>query len=204
MKDYNTSSGFSWRHRCVAITSSLVQVASAVSGSGLLKTCRQPVAIMCCFFLSLVTSCSPGKKTEENAEKHMASITTPQGVTIYADKADNRAVMATTDSASNNGISFFTYKIGIIDSVLILQDKKKQQEWGKYFDFDMQKDWVALYGADSIPAVFFQRLPQKYTHKYEAFVVFEALADKAPDTLIYKNSYQSDNTVSQLVLSSKK
>jgi len=162
---------------------------------------RKPVLAMLFIVLIQGTSCrQPNKPVASLPEKHMAQVKKQNGVMLYADRISNKAILR-TDSVNTSTV-FCSYKIGVLDSSLATLDKKQQLLWGKYFDFEMQKNWTALVNNDSIPAVFFQGLPQKSSYMREAVVVFEVPKGSNPDTLIYNNTYQTNNT-DLLVLSNK-
>ena len=104
---------------------------------------------------------------------------------ITLDKVPNKMVMQ--DNGDNNG-SFFSYKVGFLDSTLIT-DKKKLMDIGKYFQYDMYKDWVVLVNGDSIRPVFFQPEIKKIAQLNEGVIVFEIPSRIEPDTLLYMDSY---------------
>jgi hypothetical protein len=135
--------------------------------------------------LLLLACHSPAANRAGKAE-HMAELKHTTGSLLYVDRVDNRAVIA-TDAGDSSGREFRSYRVGIKDS--LTYDAKETEAWGKYFNYSMQYDWVAMANGDSVHAAFFQPLP--VTGKAnEGILVFEVPAGSNPDTLVYTPSYR--------------
>ncbi|HET6995789.1 MAG TPA: hypothetical protein VFI06_12445 [Chitinophagaceae bacterium] len=104
---------------------------------------------------------------------------------ITLDKVPNKMVM---QQGTNNNGPFFSYKVAFLDSSL-QTDRKKQIDIGKYFQYDMYKDWVMLVKGDSVRPVFFQPEIKRITQLDEGVIVFEVPSGIEPDTLLYLDSY---------------
>jgi hypothetical protein len=122
------------------------------------------------------------------AERHLAMVSWA-GSSISIDKADNRSVMR-TEPAPGAATVFSSFLVRWEDS-LAGTDRKRDLEREKYFQYHMQKDWVALINGDSLYPVFFQGKPELNRQRKEGVMVFEIPSDRQPDTLVYKDSFTS-------------
>ena len=105
---------------------------------------------------------------------------------ISLDKVPNEMVLQ--KSAGSDYNKFFSYAVSFRDSSLIT-DQKKQLEMGKYYQYDMHKDWIALVNGDSVRPVFFQPGVKKTVQVNEGIIVFEIPSGIEPDTLFFSDSY---------------
>jgi hypothetical protein len=157
------------------------------------KTINMKMNIVSLTFLlaasGLFYSCKEVKQTHAT-RKHLASVNNRGIGMIYVDKISSGAVIKTSDSTGDT--EFYCYLVGFVDSIITMKPKdNKDLATGKYYQYDMQHDWMALANGDSIKPVFFQ-LKQKFEqNKYEGILVFEAMKGKEPDTLVYTDSYGS-------------
>ncbi len=138
-----------------------------------------------------VLSCSPTTTRhaqQDNPSHHLIEIRQPGIGMIGIDKVPNNAVIQTTSTDSDSGTSFFSYAVSFQDSVLIL-DKDKQLDLGKYYQYEMHKDWIALVNGDSIRPVFYQPGVKRSLQTNEAIIVFEVAPGCEPDTLLFMDSY---------------
>jgi hypothetical protein len=143
------------------------------------------------------------KKQGKPVERHAAEINNKGIGMIYADKIPCNAVMQETRDTGSHTV-FHCYRIGFIDSLFVAKATgKKDLDAGKYYQYGMEKDWVALVNGDSLTPVFFQPKERFEEQRHEAVIVFETPGDKEPDTLIYKDSYGAWST-QQLILNSNK
>jgi len=92
----------------------------------------------------------------------------------------------------NTKIRFSCFKIGFIDSSGSIFQNQKEIEINKYFDYDIQNFWSAIDGLDTIkPCFSYPGFKKKY--KKEVILVFEHASDSKIDTLMYDNSFFSNN-----------
>ena len=119
-------------------------------------------------------------------KEHLASATLA-GETLYIDPLDNKAIMK-ADATPDAKTTFCSFLVGWQDSILTV-DKKKIQAREKYFQYDMQQNWIALVKGDSLHPVFFQEKPGLNSQLKEGALVFEIPAGTRPDTLVYKDSF---------------
>jgi hypothetical protein len=117
-------------------------------------------------------------------EKHQAMLIRP-GAALYVDRVDNR-VMLQQDKASQD--RFCCFRIGWADST-VSADRTKDVDKGRYFQYNVQKDWKALAGGDTLLPVFFQERPGLSDRLKEGVLVFETPTGRQPDTLIYRDSF---------------
>jgi hypothetical protein len=137
-------------------------------------------------------------------EMHQAQIQKEGAGMIYVDKISCSSVMRNEDSVGSN-TSFRCFRVGFIDSLTIAKaTDKKSLDAGKYYQYDMQKDWVALVNGDSLRPVFYQPRQRMENHRYEGILVFEVPRDKEPDTLVYADSYSSWGTQVIIINGNKK
>lgn len=158
---------------------------------------RMIVTMLCLLVLYACNNASGTKKTVT----HWAAINYKKGKLIYADAVQSGSVMQRTKSDEINNDSFFCYKISLIDSTL--HEQKEDLERNKYFDYEMQKNWVVLLNGDSVHAVFFQLMIKKNKMLQEGVLVFELPSTAKPDSLIYRNTIDPNNPET-IVLNHKK
>lgn len=139
----------------------------------------------------LQVGCHTPSLPEEKPEHHLAMVV-QRGEVLYVDRVDSRMVM-TVHPGSGDPKDFHSFLIGWRDS-LPGTDKKKIGQMTKYFQYDMQRDWVALVKGDSVYPVFFQEKPELDGRVKEGILVFELPAGLQPDTLVYKDSFGSWGT----------
>ena len=132
-------------------------------------------------------------KNSAPEQQHDARLQKPDGTAIYIDAVPNSTVMK--DSGNDTASSrFYSFRIGFADSMII--DKKQEMEKQRYYDFEMQKDWMVLINGDSIRPVFFHPQVQKTTVLKEFIMVFEVPSAWKPDTFIYKDRNRREiNTI---------
>jgi hypothetical protein len=145
--------------------------------------------------LAICLSCKDKAGTLANIplEHHDAQMSKPDGSLISIDAVPNSSVMrnADTDTGSTR---FYTFRVGIADS--LIADKKQEMVKQRYYDFEMEQDWIAVVNGDSMHPVFFHPQPQKTQVLKEFIMVFELPAGWKPDTLIYKDRARREiNTV---------
>jgi len=157
--------------------------------------------------LNTLDGCSnPADKKDKAgpAETHQAQVQNPEAGMIYADKIACSKVMQGADSSRGNAV-FHCYLVGFIDSLTIAKaGDKKDIEAGKYYQYDVQRDWIALVQGDSVIPVFYEPRQRIEHHRHEGVLVFETKNGKEPDTLIYKDSYSSWGTQQLIINSNKK
>jgi len=140
------------------------------------------------FLVIVLFSCQSAEKksTVQPESKHYVEIRQRGLGMISLDKVPNEMVIQkSTDSSNNN---FFSYAVSFQDSSLIT-DPKRQLEMGKYYQYDMHKDWVALVNGDSVRPVFYQPKVKKTIQVNEGIIVFEIPSGIEPDTLFFSDSY---------------
>jgi hypothetical protein len=137
----------------------------------------------------MITGCKQKTKTgSRNAGEHWAEVKM-QGVgMIYIDEVPCSSVLSEVDSGKGE-TEFHCYRVGFVDSLPAKAKDKKELDKGKYYQYDMHKDWVALIDGDSIRPVFYQPMIKKEMNKEESILVFEITKDKQADTLVYNDSY---------------
>ena len=116
---------------------------------------------------------------------HLISVKKPKEV-LYLDRLDNRVVLAVADTAGPT--TFRSFLVGLRDS-LGMTDGKRLQEREKYLQYDMQRDWTAIVGGDSLKPVFFQERPHLDGLSREGALVFEVPRGQRTDTLVYRDTY---------------
>jgi len=142
-------------------------------------------------------------KSNMVTEIHQAQIQKEGIGMIYVDEVPCRTVIQNEDSAGSF-TAFHCFRVGFIDSLTVAKaPDKKSLETGKYYEYDMQKDWTMLVNKDSLKAVFYQTRQKMESHRYEGILVFEIPKDKVPDKLIYVDSYSTWG-VQQLIINSNK
>ena len=143
------------------------------------------------------------KGQNEPQEMHQAQIQKEGAGMIYVDKISCSSVLRSEDSAGNT--SFRCFRVGFIDSLVVAKaTDKKNLDAGKYYQYDMQTDWVALINGDSSRPVFYHPRHRMENHRNEGILVFEVPRDKEPDTLVYADSYSSWGTHVIIINSNKK
>jgi hypothetical protein len=156
-----------------------------------------PVAVL---LLAIAMGCnsSAGKMP---TEQHAASIHSAGSGMIYVDKIDCQRVMQAGDGSA---AAFHCYQVGFIDSLVMAKARdKKDEEAGKYFQYDMQNDWSAVVDGDTLLPVHFETKLRRQNHRNECIVVFEH-EGKTPDTLLYNDSFGSWGTQLFIINRSKK
>lgn len=144
------------------------------------------------YLLLLFYGCGSGDRTTSiMITKHEVEIRKQGLGMIYLDNVSCDFVLQTMDST--NGNNFMCIKVGFVDSS-ITSNEKEHREKGKYFQYDMYKDWRVIQNGDSIAPVFFQPLFKKNQQIDEGVIVFEMAKDLVPDTLVYNDSFGSWNT----------
>jgi hypothetical protein len=139
-------------------------------------------------FMLLVSACHSVTAMPEAPVHHQAMISRG-GESIYLDRVSNASVMKEIVD-SNAKTIFCSFLVGWQDST-VNTDKDQQRNREKYFQYDMQKDWVALVKGDSLYPVFFQERPGLNQQFKEGIMVFELPRDATPDSLVYKDSFGS-------------
>ncbi|HET9056044.1 MAG TPA: hypothetical protein VFN30_04265 [Chitinophagaceae bacterium] len=139
--------------------------------------------------LFMTTNACKHTKQKVLTQQHQVEIHNPGLGMIYIDKVPAQMVMSEADTSE--GITkFCCYQVGIIDSGFVAKaTDKKTLELGKYYQYDMQKDWFAMINGDSLLPVFFQPKTRKNANCFEGILVFETPKEKDPDTLVYKDSF---------------
>jgi hypothetical protein len=135
-------------------------------------------------FYLLLIACHNKKEQSPPSERHQALLTRP-GAALYADRVDNRVVLQ-QDKASQG--RFCCFRIGWADST-VSADRTKDVDKERYFQYNVQKDWRALAGGDTLLPVFFQERPGLSDRLKEGVMVFETPTGRQPDTLIYRDSF---------------
>lgn len=136
----------------------------------------------------VMTGCKQKKSGNGMTEQHWAEVKMPGVGMIYVDEVSCSSVLSEVDS-SKGETRFHCYRVGLIDSLPAKANDKKDLEKGKYYQYDMYKDWAALINGDSIRPVFYQPMIKKEINKEESILVFEIIKSKHADTLVYNDSY---------------
>ena len=138
--------------------------------------------------LVLFCSCTQNHKKTAGiiAQKHAVEIQKKGIGWIYLDRVSNEVVMLKNGGDSNSN-HFVSIKVGFKDDNLIA-DRSVAKERGLYYQYGMEKDWVALVQSDSITPVFYQPLEQRMQQLHEGILVFEISQGRFPDTLCYKDA----------------
>jgi len=118
-------------------------------------------------------------------EKHLISVKKSREA-LYLDRLDNRVVLQRVDTMGST--RFCSFLVGIRDS-LVVTDAEKKREREKYLQYDMQQDWTALVGGDSLKPVFMQEKPNLGGELREDALVFEIPKGVEADTLVYRDSF---------------
>lgn len=136
---------------------------------------------------ALLAACvQPGKPLAKGPDHYLQIQERGVGC-IYVDKTEPGSVLADVKQL-NGQTRFCAFKVGFEDSVL-LADRQKQLNQGKYYQYDMEKDWVLLAQGDSIRPVFYQPAVQRTPQLNEGVLVFEVPAGSNADTLYYNDSW---------------
>lgn len=117
--------------------------------------------------------------------KHLISISKSREV-LYLDRLDNRVVLHAEDSSGST--TFSSFLVGLLDS-LAPKDGDKKREREKYIQYEMQRDWTAIVGGDSLKPVFMQEKPYLDGQLRENALVFEIPRGSRADTLVYRDTY---------------
>jgi len=156
--------------------------------------------VSCVIWLSACNSAKSNIVTEQ----HQVQIQKEGTGVIYIDKISCSSVIRSEDTAGSK-TSFRCFRVGFIDSLAIAKaTDKKSLDAGKYYQYDMQNDWVALVNGDSTRPVFYHPRQRMENHRNEGILVFEVPRDKEPDTLVYADSYSSWGTQIIIINSNKK
>jgi hypothetical protein len=126
------------------------------------------------------------KKVEQ--EQHWAAVSSTGIGSMYLDKVPAKAVMQDMGSGDANTV-FLSYKVGFLDSSHNGIHGKADLEKGKYYQYNMYRDWVALVDGDSVQPVFYQPMVKRQQLREEGILVFEIPKDKQIDTLVYTDSF---------------
>lgn len=141
--------------------------------------------LIACCCLGMLYGCGRVVKAEPAQPKHWAEVTQKGTGRFYMDQVPVEKVMKVTGTGSTR---FICYQVGFEDEIMIT-DKAKLQERGKYFQYDMQKDWLLKLKEDSLKPVFFQPSVKMDRNINEGVLVFEVPAGQVPDTLIYRDAF---------------
>jgi hypothetical protein len=147
-----------------------------------------------------MSACHPSTAGTRKENRHMAEVKYGDGSRLYVDKASNQALIKTV--GNDTAYTFCCYRVGMADSTRY--DKKQEEAWNKYFDYDMQYEWIALHQGDSLAAVFFQPALSRDKNAREGILVFEVPKGVSPDSLVYKKSYGNHKANQLIVLNSPK
>jgi len=139
------------------------------------------------------------KETNVPVKKHLFEASTKKKGRISVDSVSNHTMLENETTDGEDSTDFYSFRISIEDSTV---NGHSDVELNKYFQYQMQKDWVLLLKGDTIPAVFFHPVQNLNSFIREAVVVFELPHNEAADTLIYNDSYGTWG--SQLILLNKK
>lgn len=137
----------------------------------------------------LISACGNRKETiVKNEEHHWAAISAAGVGSMYLDKIPANAVVHDTDPGKANTV-FVSYRVGFIDSLHPGIPGKSDLEKGKYYQYSMYRDWVALIDGDSLQPVFYQPMVKRQKQQEEGILVFEIPKNKQIDTLVYNDSF---------------
>jgi hypothetical protein len=138
--------------------------------------------------LVLFCACTQNHKASAGVipQKHTAEIQKKGIGCIFLDRVSNAMILKENLGDSNSN-RFVSIKVGFKDDNLIA-DRSVAKERGLYYQFGMEKDWVALVQNDSITPVFYQPLEQRMQQLHEGILVFEISQGRFPDTLCYKDA----------------
>jgi len=136
--------------------------------------------------LTTFSSCRDREKPAP-AVKHLAEAGWRGSAGIYADRVPNKAILKEEGSDTGKTI-FYCLRIGLYDSTNTT-DARQTAAKEKYFQLEMDKDWVLLCGSDSIAPVFYQPVPRKENQLTEQVLVYEIPKGASPVSLVYKDPY---------------
>ncbi len=134
--------------------------------------------------MAIAAACNGRHKDAAVKVKHLATVPYSAGGELYVDGVANKKVLKERDSGN---YTFSSFRIGFTDS--LPHDKKEEIALNKYFDYEMQRDWVALVNGDTLRPVFVQPMVRKNVQSREALLVFEIMKGQQPDTLVYKSPF---------------
>jgi hypothetical protein len=149
-------------------------------------------------FFSVITfiACDHKKSGINKNVKHLILLPYSSSGNLYVDSVPNKSVLK--EQVNDNGIyKFCSFKVGFTDSTIY--EKKEQLLLNKYFDYEMQKDWVAVVNGDSITPVLLQPMVKKNSFTREFLLVFEINKHNKIDSLAYKNNFKQ-GTILQIAL----
>lgn len=147
--------------------------------------------ILICIVLFCL-SCQTGNSTKAASKQtHWIEINRPSVGFMYLDSIPLHSVMKITDTLEmyNN---FRAYLVGFKDSVPAI-DKNKNIDNNKYYQYDMQHDWEAIDGGNTMKPVFYHSRATVHQSVTEGILVFETNGSH-PDTLVYTDSHGSWGT----------
>lgn len=149
-------------------------------------------------FFSVITfiGCDHKKHGVKKNVKHLVLLPYSTVGQLYIDSVPNKLVLK--EQLNDTGIyKFCCFRIGFTDSTVY--EKKEQVLLNKYFDYEMQKDWVAVVNGDSIIPVLLQPIVKKDAFTREFLLVFEINKPNRIDSLAYKNNFKQ-GTILQIEL----
>lgn len=134
-------------------------------------------------------------KSDHNAKKiaqrsHWIEVKRPSVGLLYMDSIPLNTVMKVTDVETQN--NFRAYLVGFKDSVLTM-NKTDRINNNKYYQYDMQHDWVAIAGDNTFNPVFYHPRVTAQQSLNEGILVFDTDGSH-PDTLVYNDSHGSWGT----------
>ena|ERR1700694_1101551 len=101
---------------------------------------------------------------------------------IYVDRVPNSVVMKNGQDTS----SFVSYLVGFQDSNAI-SNPAKRTELGRYYQYEMYRDWALVSRQDSMAPVFYQDRRRPDAQNRETILVFELPAGRSADTLVFRD-----------------
>lgn len=145
--------------------------------------------------LALLHACGHMERTHKDSgvETHQLQKQNKGTGMMYVDEVACNTMMRETDTAGSN-TCFRCYVVGFVDSLSLVNTDKNNTETGKYYQYDMQYDWKAVLGGDSLRPVFFQTRQRLEGYRHEGVLIFETPKDKKPDVLLYTDTYGSWGT----------
>lgn len=145
---------------------------------------------VCILFAGCHMGASSDSAQQNATVRHLVGVDR-RGASLYIDRVDNRAVLKMTQNSGKT--EFCSFLVGFRDSSIVSGNKEALAA-EKYFQYDMQNNWIALVNGDSLHPVFFQQRPGLDAQLKEGVMVFEVPLGIRPDTLVYKDSFGSWGT----------
>lgn len=134
-------------------------------------------------------SCKSDQSAKTVAQRgHWIEIKRPSVGLMYMDSVPLQMVMKIT-AADQTQSNFRAYLVGFKDSVLTM-NKTDRINNNKYYQYDMQHDWVAIAGDNTFNPVFYHPRVTAQQSLNEGILVFETDGSH-PDTLVYNDSHGS-------------